>query len=116
MYGPVAQLVEYSVRIRKVEGSNPFRSTKKFDKFRLVEFFIHRESNGISSRASVHLITEGVYHQPQAVFRFRNDDIQNFVLMICNSCGIDDIHGFRRDLCESSNSYENRKKYLFCSQ
>ena len=25
---------------------------------------------------------------------FRNDDIQNFVLMICNSCGIDDIHGF----------------------
>ena len=36
---------------------------------------------------------------------FRNDDIQNFVLMICNSCGIDDIHGFRRDLCKSSNLY-----------
>ena len=36
---------------------------------------------------------------------FRNDDIQNFVLMIYNSCGIDDIHGFRCDLCKSSNSY-----------
>ena len=33
-------------------------------------FFIHCESNGISSRASVHLITEGVYHQPQAAFLF----------------------------------------------
>ena len=46
---------------------------------------------------------------------FRNDDIQNFVLMICNSCGIDDIHGFRRDLCEGSNSYVNCRKYLFRS-
>ena len=41
---------------------------------------------------------------------FRNDDIQNFVLMICNSCGIDYIHGFRRDLCEGSNSYANSSK------
>ena len=45
---------------------------------------------------------------------FRNDDIQNFVLMICNSCGIDDIHGFRRDLCKSSNSFAKCRKYLFC--
>ena len=44
---------------------------------------------------------------------FRNDDIQNFVLMICNSCGIDDIHGFRRDLCESSNSYAKTAKISF---
>ena len=28
-YGPVAQLGERSVRIRQVEGSSPFRSTKK---------------------------------------------------------------------------------------
>ena len=28
-YGLVAQLGERSVRIREVEGSNPFRSTKK---------------------------------------------------------------------------------------
>ena len=44
---------------------------------------------------------------------FRNDDIQNFVLMICNSCGIDDIHGFRRDFCKSSNSYEKTAENIF---
>jgi hypothetical protein len=33
-------------------------------------FFIHCESNGISSRVSVYFITEGVYHQSQAVFTF----------------------------------------------
>ena len=43
------------------------RVHQKFDKFRLVEFFIHCESNGISSRVSVHFITEGVYHQSQIV-------------------------------------------------
>jgi len=43
-------------------------------------FFIHCESNGISSRFSVYLITEGVYHQPQAVLCFCNDDIQGFRL------------------------------------
>ena len=36
----------------------------------LRSFFIHCESNGISSRFSVHIITEGVYHQPQAVSAF----------------------------------------------
>ena len=30
-------------------------------------FFIHCESNGISSRFSVYIIAEGVYHRPQAV-------------------------------------------------
>ena len=29
VFGPVAQLGERTVRIRKVVGSNPFRSTKK---------------------------------------------------------------------------------------
>ena len=29
IFGPVAQLGERTVRIRKVVGSNPFRSTKK---------------------------------------------------------------------------------------
>ena len=64
---------------RRDFGSNPsvkkvkyffIADSQKFDKFRLVEFFIHCESNGISSRFSVYLITEGVYHQPQAVSSF----------------------------------------------
>ena len=58
-------------------GSNPGGASKKFDKFRRVEFFIHCESNGISSRFSVYLITEGAYHQPQAV--------SSFAMMIYNA-------------------------------
>ena len=70
-------------------GSIPAISTKK-SRSSERDFFIHCESNGISSRVSVYLIIEGVYHQPQAVFAFAMmryngftvDDIQNFVLMI----------------------------------
>ena len=42
------------------------------------------------SSPKVHLINRRLYH-------FRNDDIQNFVLMICNFCEIDDIQGSRLD-------------------
>lgn len=62
-------------------GSSPTIGTKN-RQVSTCRFFIHCESNGISSRVSVHLITDGVYHQPQAVFCFRNDDIQDFVLMM----------------------------------
>ena len=37
-------------------------------------FFIHCESNGISSRLGMYIIAAGVYHQPQVV-SFRNDDM-----------------------------------------
>ena len=57
------------------------------------------------SRQAWYIITrQRVYHQhgiavlylitPLGVYFCRLDDIQNFVLMICNSCGIDDIQGF----------------------
>ena len=41
----------------------------------------------------VYIIAAGVYHHTfRCVLKIcRHDDIQNFVLMICNSCGIDDI-------------------------
>jgi len=63
-------------------------------------FFIHCESNGISSRFSVHIIKGGraafvSHHTFRCVSKsFRNDDIQHFVLMIYNSYGIDDIHTY----------------------
>ena len=48
--------------------------------------------------------TCGAYHQGRqaalvsqhapACISLRHDDIQHFVLMICNSCGIDDIQGY----------------------
>ncbi len=65
--------------MQEVDGSNPSVSTKK-SKSQDLDFFIHCESNGISSRASVYIIAEGVYHQPKVVCRFRNDDIQGIRL------------------------------------
>ncbi len=43
---------------------------KNSTSFDLSNFFIHCESNGISSRVSVHIIAAGVYHQTQAVSYF----------------------------------------------
>ena len=68
--------------VRTAAATEPAGETKsrfphqKIDKHRLVDFFIHCESYGISSRSGVYLITEGVYHQSQTAFYFRNDDIQ----------------------------------------
>ena len=58
-----------SVREQSPASSNLAVSAKN-RQVSTCRFFIHCESNGISSRASVHLITEGVYHQPQAAFLF----------------------------------------------
>jgi len=55
-------------RLRKGGRSRP--AAPKKNEALLRSFFIHCESNGISSRFSVYLITEGVYHQPQAVSAF----------------------------------------------
>ena len=56
----------------------------------------------IAARSAVHIIKGGiaalVYHHAPACIFLRLDDIQHFVLMICNSFGIDDIQGSRLDL------------------
>ena len=65
----MAQLVEQLIRNQQVAGSSPATSSKK-SKSTDLDFFIHCEGNGISSRFSVHLITVGVYHQPQVVSPF----------------------------------------------
>ena len=67
------------MNVRNLKGSKLLGGVKK-DKSKDLSFFIHCESNGISSRFSVYLITEGAYHQPKAVFSFRNDDIQSVPL------------------------------------
>ena len=44
LFGPVAQLGERTVRIRKVVGSNPFRSTKQvLDEHLLFQWRLRRE-------------------------------------------------------------------------
>ncbi len=67
---------------------------KNSTSFDLSNFFIHCESNGISSRFSVYLITEGAYHQPQAVSSFAMMIYNGKPLVIYNSCGIDDMHAY----------------------
>ena len=74
-------------------GSNPTVSAKN-RQVSTCRFFIHCESNGISSRVSVCLVTEGAYHQPKAVFAFAMMIYNGKPLMIYNSFGIDDIHAF----------------------
>ena len=100
LFLPVAQLDSARDSDSRGRRFESYRAGQKFDKFRLVEFFIHCESNGISSRFSVYLIrlaeyisTRRVYHQPQAV--------SSFAMMIYKTASwwyamlrIDDIHAF----------------------
>ena len=67
----------------------PFRGFGKFllsapknDKFQTCRFFIHCESNGISSRVSVYIIAVRRISSADRLYNFRNDDIQGFALMI----------------------------------
>ena len=72
MFADVAQQVEHFLGKEEASSSNLPISSKKFDKFRLVEFFyplrkqwyiiecITRLWRDIHS----YIITEGVYHQP----------------------------------------------------
>ena len=49
---------------------------QKNDRFRPVVFLSIAKAMAYHHAARVYFITEGVYHQPQAAFSFRNDDIQ----------------------------------------
>ena len=71
----MAQSVEHVIGNDEVTSSNLVTSSKKSNSKEL-DFFIHCESNGISSRDSVYIIGIGVYHQPKAVYCFRNDEMQ----------------------------------------
>ena len=72
LYLPVAQLDRASDSDSEGRRFKSCRVGQKFDKFRLVEFFIHCESNGISSiTASRYCISSTA-----GCILFRNDDIQ----------------------------------------
>ena len=57
-------------------------------------FFIHCESNGISSRFSVYIIAVRRISSTVGCICFHNDDMQGIALVICNFYKIDDIHDF----------------------
>ena len=94
-YGGVAQLGECLTGSQEVKSSILSVSTKK-SRSSERDFFIHCESNGISSAVRLYIITRSVYIINRRLHnRFRNDDIQRFSPeVIFNSCRIDDMHGF----------------------
>ncbi|MDO4731155.1 MAG: hypothetical protein Q4B14_03390 [Clostridia bacterium] len=63
-----------------------------------MDFFIHCEAMVYHHAIRVYIISPlGLYIiTPSGVYqnRLRNDDMQSVALMIYNSFGIDDIHGF----------------------
>ena len=81
-YGPIAQLGERTVRIRKVVGSNPFRSTKKIrDTLSRVSYFFGIRGTFNSAQTNELLVHQGfrtaktlvtrhsarfLFHAPQA--------------------------------------------------
>ena len=78
--------------------TGPPKNTAEKDTFSAVFFYPSRRL-GISSPHEVWWISSAlwaVYHHRRGI-PLRLDDIQNFVLMICNSFGIDDIQGYRLD-------------------
>ena len=82
-------------------GPNPASPTKKSDAS-ASDFFIQSVGVAYHWRAKCGVYHQGrfvalVSHHAPACISLRLDDMQHFVLMICNSFGIDDIHAYRRD-------------------
>ena len=80
--------------------------TQKIHTRKSVYFFI--QATGLAyhhRRSAVYITNNGravvVSHHASACIFLRFDDIQHYVLMICNSFGIDDIHALRRDFMVS---------------
>ena len=71
----------------------PLGGSKNPTSFDLSDFFIHCESNGISSAVRLYIINNGdavivSHHTVRCVSKYA------FAMMICNSFGIDDMHTF----------------------
>ena len=94
----MAQSVEHVIGNDEVTSSNLVTSSKKSNSKEL-DFFIHCESGGISSRDSAYIIAIGVYYQPNAVY--------SFAMIIYNSFGIDYIHAYGVIGCEMYKHPEN---------
>jgi hypothetical protein len=77
---------------------------KKFQVYGLGIFLSKPQAWYIIRRKSVYhqrRLSAFASHHASACIFLRLDDIQHYVLMICNSFGIDDIHALRRDFMAS---------------
>ena len=87
---------------RRVTGSSPVLGAKKYTLERVCIFLSKPQAwYIITERSTVYITNNGravvvSHHAPACIFLWL-DDIQHYVLMICNSFGIDDIHAYRRD-------------------
>ena len=102
-HGALAQLGAHNTGSVGVRGSSPLCSTKKSTSFEVL-FLSIAEAMAYHHDAVVDIISPfgAVSHHALACIFLRLDDIQHFVLMICNSYGIDDIQGSRLDFCKIS--------------
>ena len=92
------------------------KNTAEKDTFSAVFFYPSRRL-GISSPHEVWWISSAlwaVYHRRRCI-PLRLDDIQNFVLMICNFCEIDDIQGSRLDF-NVRMWYNTLKEVILCQR
>jgi hypothetical protein len=80
---------------------NPEKSTSKEVLFSIqaAGLVYHRRTKRGVYHQGRHAVL--VSHHASACIFLRLDDIQHYVLMICNSFGIDDIHALRRDFMAS---------------
>jgi hypothetical protein len=98
--GALMSLADAHKRIYAFGGAKKIPSRKTWN------FFI--QATGLAyhhRRSAVYITNNGravvvSHHAPACIFLWL-DDIQHYVLMICNSFGIDDIHAYRRDYIES---------------
>ena len=78
------------------EPRHPLQKRSNFCLSKVTSFFIQAAGLAYHHDAVVDIISPcgAVSHHAPACIFLRLDDIQHFVLMICNSFGIDDIHAF----------------------
>ena len=112
--GAVGSALDWGSRGRKFKSCH---SDQKIRQVSTCRIFLSKPQawHIITARSVVHIISPfgAVSHHALACIYLRLDDIQHFVLVICNSCGIDDIHGYAVILRLSSKPYYKTQKYLF---
>ena len=99
-YNNISELAIYRSAVCTSHARSPVRGAKKFQVYGLGIFLSKPQAWYIIRRKSVYhqrRLSAFASHHASACIFLRLDDIQHYVLMICNSFGIDDIHALWRD-------------------
>ena len=115
LHAPSPRLAIYRKRYARVTGSSPVRGAKKFQVYGLGIFLSKPQAWYIIRRKSVYhqrRLSAVASHHASACIFLRLDEIQHYVLMICNSFGIDDIHALRRDFMTSCILYYEPQNHI----